>query len=181
MTLNDVYLVSQIVAAAAVILTLILLIISIRQNTQAQRTASVQSITAAIAAINVPAMESPALGKALAATTRDWRSASRDERIISHYFLFTFFKLLEQAWYQHKAGALDDGVWRGWETSLLRFFHSPGVAEAWWPGRRWAYSPAFLQFLETSPPPALPAGAALYDLFEGGAPAPTRQAREDAP
>lgn len=180
MTLNDAYLVSQIAAAVAVFFTLIGLIVSIRQNTQAQRVLAVQSITAAIAAINVPAMESPALGSALAATTRNWRSASRDERILSHYFLFTFFKLLEQAWYQHRAGALDDGVWVGWEISLLRFFHSPGVAEGWWPGRRWAYSPAFQQFLEESPPPALSADAALYDLFEGDAPALAQKTREGA-
>ena len=54
MTLNDAYLVSQIIASVAVILSLIAVIISIRQNTRAQRTASVQSLTAAIAAINVP-------------------------------------------------------------------------------------------------------------------------------
>lgn len=171
MTLNDAYLVSQIVAAGAVVLTLIVLIVTIRQNTRAQRVLAVQSITSAIAAINVPAMESPQLGSALAATTRDWASATREERILSHYFLFTFFKLLEQAWYQHQAGALDAGTWAGWENSLLRFFHSPGVATGWWPGRRWAYSPAFRDYLEATGPPPV-SGDALYRLFDG-APGPT--------
>ena len=166
MSLNDAYLVSQIAAAAAVVLTLIVLIATIRQNTRASRVLAVQSITAAIAAINVPAMESPALGRALAATTRDWRSASRAERILSHYFLFTFFKLLEQAWYQRQADVLDDGTWGGWENSLLRFFHSPGVAEGWWPGRRWAYSPAFREYLAKTAPPDMTAEASLYALFE---------------
>src|SRR6476619_8666820 len=48
---------------------------------------------------NVPAMQSPALGTALATALKDWSSASHDERVIAHYFLFCFFKLHEQAWY----------------------------------------------------------------------------------
>lgn len=58
MTLSDFASLAEVVNAAAVILTLAFLIVSIRQNTEAQL--AVQSITAAIAAINVPAMETPA-------------------------------------------------------------------------------------------------------------------------
>lgn len=168
MSLNDAYLVSQIIAAGAVIFTLIGLIATIRQNTIAQRSASVQAITAAIAAINVPAMESPALGDALAHACKDWRAASRDQRIVAHYFLFTFFKLCEQAWYQHKAGALDEEQWSGWQHSLLRFYYSPGVLSGWWPHRKSSYSAAFQRFLAESAPSE---PAALYDLFEDHAPA----------
>lgn len=153
-SLNEVYLVSQILAAAAVIPSLIALIISIRQNTRAQKTASVQSITSAIAAINIPGSESPALGDALQVATRNWEEATRDQRILAHYFLFSFFKLCEQAWYQNASGALDDGQWAGWENSILRFYHSPGVHEGWWPHRRAAYSPAFQEFLSISSPPS---------------------------
>ncbi len=159
--------ISQIVASIAVVLTLGAVVISIRQNTSAQRVVSIQSITAAIAAINIPGSESPALGNALAAATKDWAGASRDERILSHYFLFSFFKLCEQVWFQHKAGALEKGQWTGWESSLLRFYHSPGVKEGWWPGRRVAYSPAFQTYLAQSAPPAWPGSTSLYSLFDG--------------
>ncbi|GGB78772.1 MULTISPECIES: hypothetical protein [Henriciella] len=162
MSLNEVYLVSQIVAAAAVIPSLIALIISVRQNTRAQKTASVQSITSAIAAINIPGSESPALGDALQVATRDWEEASRDQRILAHYFLFSFFKLCEQAWYQHESGALDESQWAGWENSILRFYHSPGVKEGWWPHRRGAYSPAFQEFLALSTPPS---SLGLFTMF----------------
>jgi hypothetical protein len=168
MTLNDIYIVSQIVAAIAVTLTLIALLVSIRQNTQAQRVASVQALTAAITAVNLPGMESPALGNALAAACRDWGGATRDQRIIAHYFLFSFFKLCEQAWCQRRSGALEADQWEGWQNSILRFYHSPGVKAGWWPNRRVAYSPAFQRFLDDSPPPAMSAAASLYELFEGG-------------
>ena len=59
MTLSDFASLAEVVNAAAVILTLAFLIVSIRQNTKAQRALAVQSITSAIAAINLPAMETP--------------------------------------------------------------------------------------------------------------------------
>jgi hypothetical protein len=177
MTLNDVYLISQIIASVAVVATLVALVVSLRQNTKAQRLASVQSITAAIAAINVPAMESPALGRALAATQRDWAAATRDERVVAHYFCFAFFKLCEQAWVQYKAGALDEDQWAGWEMSLLRLYHSPGIQAVWWPARHYAYSKAFQEYLAKSHLPDWVTQPTQYDIFDG---APTVKGSAEA-
>src|SRR5712675_2306932 len=144
---------AQIVSALAVLLTLVVLIISIRQNTRSQKALVVDSLAAAITSINVPAMESPALGSALAKATADWRSATREERIVAHYFLFSLFKLLENAWYQQKAGILDQAHWLGWESLLRKYYHSEGVRQVWWPSRRHAYSPEFQKYLAATKPP----------------------------
>ena len=102
---------AQIVSASAVTLTLLAVIMTIRQNTRSQKALVVDSLAAAITSINVPAMKSHILGSALSKATADWGSASREERIIAHYFLFSFFKLLENAWYQQsrhpRSGAMD--------------------------------------------------------------------------
>ena len=82
--------VAQIISALAVTLTLIAVIVSLRQNTRSQKALAVESLAAAITAINVPAMESPALGAALAKASADWNSASREERMVAHFFLFSF-------------------------------------------------------------------------------------------
>ena len=113
MTLQTWVALAEIVSALSVSLTLIALIISIRQNTRSQKALVVDSLAAAITSINVPAMESAALGSALAKVTADWTMASREERIVAHYFLFCLFKLLENAWYQQKAGILDQAHWLG--------------------------------------------------------------------
>lgn len=152
MTLSDLSIVADIVNAAVVTLTFIVLVISIRQNTQSQKLVAVQSLTAAITAINVPAMESPAMGMALAAATHKWSDATREQRILAHYFLFCYFKLAEQAWVQHKARVLDDAQWAGWENGARMFFHAPGVHEGWWPHRRVAYSEGFRAYLEATAP-----------------------------
>ena len=124
MNLQVIVALAQIVSALAVLLTLVVLIISIRQNTRSQKALVVDSLAAAITSINVPAMESPVLGSALSKATADWSSASREERIIAHFFLFSFFKLLENAWYQQKTGVLDQAQWVGWEKLLRKYYHS---------------------------------------------------------
>jgi hypothetical protein len=155
---------AEIISASAVTLTLIALIVSIRQNTRSQKALAVDSLAAAITSINVPAMKSHVLGCALSKATADWGSASREERIITHYFLFSFFKLLENAWYQQKAGILDQAQWLGWETLLRKYYHADGVRRVWWPGRKHAYSPEFQKFLsDTKPPDEL---GSLNELFD---------------
>src|SRR5215831_14197069 len=82
MDLQSFVAVAQIVSALAVVLTLIAVIVSLRQNTRSQKALVVDSLAAAITSINVPAMEWPFLGSALSKVTVDWSSADREERII---------------------------------------------------------------------------------------------------
>src|SRR5947208_8556899 len=145
--------VAQIVSALAVTLTLLAVILTIRQNTRSQKAVAVDSLAAAITSINVPAMESRILGSALSKATADWSSASREERIIAHYFLFSFFKLLENAWYQQRAGILDQAQWAGWETLLRKYYHADGGRRVWWHSRKHGYSPEFQKYLAGTKPP----------------------------
>jgi hypothetical protein len=162
-TLEQLSLLAQIAGAVGVLASLIFVGLQIRQNTQSQRVVAVESLMAAIAAINVPATQSPALGTALAKVLNDWTAANHDERVIAHYFLFCFFKLHEQAWYEHKSRVLDDAQWIGWENLIRVYYHSPGVQQVWWPSRRQAFSPQFQAYLAaTSPPQGI---GALSDLF----------------
>jgi hypothetical protein len=165
MSLEQASYLSQVIAALAVLGSLVFVGLQIRQNTRSQRVVAVDSLAAAIAAINVPAMESPALGDALSKALHDWTTATRDQRIVAHFFLFSFFKLSESAWYQRKTDVLDETQWTGWETLLRAYYHSEGVKTGWWPHRHHAYSPEFQAFLQAIPPPPSDIGT-LNDLFE---------------
>ena len=166
MNLDDIVALAEIVNAIGVIVTLVILIVSIRQNTRSQKAVAVDSLAAGIAAINVPAIESPAVGSALASALADWAGATREQRITAHYFLFSFFKLSENAWYQQRQGILDQAQWLGWEHGLRKFYHARGVREVWWPSRRNAYSVEFQQYLQTTTEPA--DFGSLADLFDDG-------------
>jgi hypothetical protein len=163
-SLEQPFYVSQIVAALCVLASLVFLIVEVRANTRSQRVLAVNSLSVGIAQINVPTMGSPALGDALAIATRDWSAATREQRIVAHYFLFSFFKLHENAWYQQRAGMLEPEQWQGWESQIRLYYHSPGVKKAWWPMRRTAYSKAFQDWLATTTPPE--DAASLSELFD---------------
>lgn len=164
MTLEQASYLSQVVAAIAVLASLLFVGLQIRQNTRSQRVVAVDSLAAAIAAINVPAMESPILGEALSKALGSWESATREQRIVAHFFLFSFFKLAESAWYQRRADVLDEGQWVGWDTLLRLYYHSHGVKAGWWPRRHHAYSPQFQAYIESTPLPPSDIGK-LDDLF----------------
>jgi hypothetical protein len=155
---------AEIINAVAVTLTLIALIVTIRQSTRAQKALAVDSLAAAIAAINIPAMESPTLGSSVSRAVTDWRGATRDERIVAHYFLHSLFRLCESAWYQRQANILDASHWQGWEKMVVKYYHSPGVQAVWWPNRRHAYSPEFQAFLAGTAPVSDLGG--LSDIFD---------------
>jgi hypothetical protein len=164
MDMSELVAIAEVVNALAVTLTLLGLIFTIRQNTKAQKALAVDSLAAAIAAINVPAMQSPALGSALSRAVPDWGAATRDERIVAHYFLFSYFKLAESAWFQQRSGILDSEHWQGWEKGVRKFYHSRGVNEVWWPNRRHSYSPEFQTYLAgTSSPDEM---GSLNDIFD---------------
>jgi len=165
--LNELADLGSVIAALAVVLTLPVLIISIRQNTRAQRALVVDSLSKAIAEINVPLTQDPAIGAALQATTEDWYGATREQRIMAHYFFYSVFKLHENAWYQMRAGILERQIWGGWETNLRLFYHRPGIQDVWWPARRGSYSKEFRDHLAATAP--VPTGA-LDDIF---GPSPT--------
>ncbi len=137
--------ITGIISSIAVTLSLVFLIVSIRQNTNSQKVLAVQSLASSIAALNIPAMESSAIGEALVATGEDWKSATREQRILAHFFLFSYFKLAETAWYQHQAGVLESAQWNGWESVVRSFYHADGVKRGWWPHIGTAYSPAFAE------------------------------------
>src|SRR5689334_14565977 len=168
MSLEQASYLSQVIAAVAVIASLVFVGFQIRQNTRAQRVVAVNSLAAAAVAINIPAMESPAFGEALAKALGDWASATREQRMVAHYFLFSFFKLQESAWYQRRVQALDAPQWQGWENLLLAIYHTEGVQRGWWPHRRGVYSPEFQDYLARSSPRQVSVGS-LEDIFSNSA------------
>jgi hypothetical protein len=163
---------AQLFGVISVVISIVGLIVTIRQQTKFQKAMVVDSLATAIVSINIPCTESPALGLALSRAVTDWSSATRDERVMAHYFLFSFFRLLENAWYQQRSGVLDQAQWVGWETLMRKYFHSDGVQKVWWPNRRHTYSPEFQRYLATTTPPTNLAG--LHEIFDAEMPAARR-------
>jgi hypothetical protein len=156
--------ITQIGGSLSVVISIVGLIATMRQQNKFQRALVVDSLSAALTDLNIPSTESPDLGIALSIALVDWRAATKEQRVIAHFFLFSFFKLLENAWYQQRSGVLEPEQWIGWDTLMRKYFHAPGVQNTWWPVRRHAYSPLFQAYLEQT---RAPTGLGnLTDLFD---------------
>ena len=147
MSLEEAACLGQVIAGLTVLGSLFFVGLQLRQSTRFQKLAAIDALSSAIACLNIPGMETAALGEALATVSRDWNAASREQRIIAHYFLFSYFKLAENAWYQREGGVLEQAQWSGWENMVRMYYHSPGVQLVWWPRRRNAYSQPFQTYL----------------------------------
>src|SRR5947207_13551215 len=87
---------AEIVSAFAVTLTLVALVVSIRQNTRSQKALAVDSLAAAITSINVPAMKSHTLGSALSKATADWVPPVEKNESSRTIFCFPFSTFRER-------------------------------------------------------------------------------------
>jgi len=155
--------VAQIVSAFAVTLTLIAVIVSLRPKYEVA-----ESARGRIARGRDYRDQRSGNGVA-----RSWSRARQSDGRLEFgqprrandgaFLSIFFFKLLENAWYQQRAGILDEAQWVGWETLLRKYYHAEGIQRAWWPARKNGYSPEFQKFLsETKPPEQL---TALNELF----------------
>jgi hypothetical protein len=129
MSLEQMAWLAQIVAAFGVLGSGFFVGVQIRQNTRYQKLSAVDALSTAMACLNAPGMETPALGEALVVASKDWWAANREQRILAHYYLFSYFKLAENAWYQREDGAIEAGQWFGWSNMVRMYSHSRGVQE----------------------------------------------------
>jgi len=141
--------IAQIVAAIGVIASLFYLAVQIRQNTQSQRSVVVDSLTSSLINLLGPQSTDPDLMRSFASAIEDWHGASVDDRSRAAATLFTLFKLLENAWFQHRQGTLDREQWEGWDLYVRVYFHRPGV-QVWWADRKAMFGAGFRSYVEAT-------------------------------
>ena len=146
----DIQFVSEIISSVAIVLSLIFVVYQIYQNTKAQKALVVDSLAKAIADINAPLTSDPQVGISISKALKDWEAATPEDKARAHYFLFSIFKLSENAWFQKEAGVLSDEQWNGWEAMALYYYRSDGVTNHWWKMRGGGFSVEFSEHLKNS-------------------------------
>jgi hypothetical protein len=130
MTLSDLAALGSLVSGAAVVLTLVLLLLQIRQTNRNQRatvqqnrvTRSAEFILRGIDPSIVPAWMQGAEGDPQIGPERHWQFIT---------LMRTFFLGLEDTYFQHRLGLVDDGTLVGVRRLMCRHFAAPGVRAAW--------------------------------------------------
>ena len=143
--------IAEVVAAVAVVASLVYLALQVRQNTRSVRAATYDAMVRASGDFLLPIIQDASLARAFEQAVARWSDPSIDEerRTRVMYVLTQLFRSWENAFYQHRQGTLEDWLWKAWERVILSYFHQPGIQD-WWQVRRGAYSQPFCEFLETS-------------------------------
>lgn len=150
MSLEDIYLISQIASALVVILSLLFVGMQLRQNTLSTQTARHQSIVQAVADWSREVAMNSEIAALLGRGSTNFEQLDPVQRLQFSLLHVALFRNYENIFYQHAQGAIDHHVWDGWSYRMRATFALPGV-RAWWVPQRDSYSDAFRDFLEQNP------------------------------
>jgi hypothetical protein len=134
-------------AAIAVIVSLLYLARQLRQNTSQLGVASTQSTLGAIYQNNLFVVDHPDLQSLLRKGLRDYRSLDAAERDRFHVFWMTNFIAYQDGYLQFKKSLIENDSWRPIEAHLFRYSAMPGLQE-WWNKERVAFGDAFVTYVE---------------------------------
>jgi hypothetical protein len=147
-------LVAEVVSAIAVVLSLIFVGLQVRQNSEAQMQTGTQAVVTeynnGIRALSAD----PNLVCLYVRGSQDYFALSGAERVrFSSYFL-SMFNVQQQIHRLRLDGAIDEDIWRGFDSQLKDVVRLPGVYQ-WFETRAHWYGQdfrAYIQSVRTEPP-----------------------------
>jgi len=143
----------QIVGALAVVLSLAYLAAQIRQNTIRVRRGSTADAIGAFREWNYHIIADPSTRQVFLKGTRGIENLSDDEKAQFWAFIFNLFKTAELLHFQYVNGAMDEGVWAGWEKLLSSYVTTVGSLQ-FYRERRQLFSPGFQEWVDDQDPEA---------------------------
>jgi hypothetical protein len=131
MTIEELGSIGELIAAVATLGTLIYLALQIRQNTASTKIVASQSILNSLNQALHIASSSPQAAKATILGQTDYASLSEDEQAQFIVWIFSWFRVLEQAYFYYEKGYLEEDIWAGQVEHLKQVIKRPAV-DAWW-------------------------------------------------
>ncbi len=135
---------AEVVGVILVIASLIYVAKQLRQNTNAIRAQSRQSVLTASQAELFMTIEQPSITVSIGNSD----SLSEEEQVSVASYLFAIFRAREFAWLQHNNGVIDDTQWSTEFAVLLFFIDSQRVRDWWANVGQSAYGDEFVAFVK---------------------------------
>jgi hypothetical protein len=142
--------IGELLGAIAVVISLAYLATQVIQNTRAVRAGSADGAVRALQTWIRPLIQDPEISRVFRMGVEDWHSLDADGKARFFHIMLGFMKTMENLHFQYTKGALDPGVWRGWEHLMTGYIQSPG-GQAYWQERRRVFSKSFRKFVEALP------------------------------
>lgn len=175
MSLSDLAAIGSFVSGVAVVVTLIFLLLQMRQNTRAIRAAASQAHAANYQSLLASIIEDGELARLWRVGLGDIEKLNDDEKIRFISLSSGFFRFYDAARLQWRHGQLDAEHWYSIDTQIRDTIRNPGV-QAYWSMRRHWHSPEFRGWVDSLPKDNLARGiyetppANALAASEGGKP-----------
>ena len=147
-SLDKFHKIGELVAAAAVVISLVFVGYEVQQNNRAQTRmateAVVRDFVGTIRSLHVDAE----MACLYAIGVQDFASLSGSERLRLSAYLMGVFYALQEMHNLQKESAIDQGVWRGFERLSQEITALPGVAQ-WFATRRHFFSEDFQSLIDS--------------------------------
>ena len=140
--------VGEIVGAIAVVLTLAILAVQIRQNSRTVKASAAQSVLQSLSEALRAVAESPGLARVINQGLTQFDKLDETDQNQFFFWLFAWFRLVEQAYQHHAMGNIQDGTWAGQVAHLKGSLANPAAAR-FWTARRSAFSKEFQEFVDS--------------------------------
>ena len=158
------------VGGIGVVVTLIYLSVQVRQNSRSVRSASAQAMLASLSQTITTIGSSDQSSRVFTKGQLEPDNLNDDEAAQFAHQILGWFRVMEQAFYQHQLGGLDTEIWNGYVAQMDSFMQSPGV-QRWWPVRAPLFHAEFREFIdELQSNPSVPGGAATRAALLGQTP-----------
>jgi hypothetical protein len=140
--------VANLVAALAVVVSLLYLAMQVKSNTESARTSTYQAVVSEFGALNRAMAATPDLSMLFVRAMEDFDSLCAEDKARSSQLFFVCFHNFENMYYQYRKGYLEADVWLGWQRLILSYHARPGF-QVWWSLRADVFSKSFVEFLRT--------------------------------
>ena len=148
MNLNDLANLGQIIGALAVVISLFYVASQIRQNTNAVRSATAQTVHEHFAKWYHLVAADDELSQIVAKGLRDYGSLSEKERVRFVATFMAFLSYSQNAFLKWREGLLASPLWRGWELVIMNLVGAPG-GKAFWKERGYMFGDEFRRYVES--------------------------------
>ena len=139
--------VAEVIAAVAVVISLIYVGIEVNENTSAVKAASIQEITASTREILIGVASNAELSRITRLGTVDRAVLTDDEAWRFTLFSRQRWLFFQGIWVQRELGVVDDDLWRAYQVIICGTNKSAGNRQEW-PNHTAILDPRFVDWVE---------------------------------
>ena len=147
MSLNDLANIGQVIGAIAVVISLFYVAHQIRQNTNAVRSATAQTVHEHFANWYHLLAGDDELSQIAVKGLREYASLSEPDRARFVSTFMSFLSYSQNAFLKWREGLLAPSLWRGWELVIMNLVCAPGGATLW-KERGYLFGDEFRRYVE---------------------------------